>query len=359
MRLAGITILTAAVLVAAAGFVSAAERDVTNSPVPRLSVPVDCQIGATCFLQSHVDLIAGEGAGDFACGLATYDGHKGTDFRVLSNAATTGEGVPVLAAAAGTVRGVRDGMADILLRDAGARKGQLPPSLRGRECGNGLVLDHGGGWETQYCHLKQGSVLVRKGQPIRAGERLGSVGYSGKADFAHLHFEVRKDGQTVDPFVGPAAVGQNHEAARCDGHARRSGTPMQSTLWDDEAAGQMVYRTGVILSAGFSGRTLDSADLERDHVVELPNPDSKALIFLVRAMNLEKGDRIRLRVTGPDGFSVRSEGDRVDRAKAIWMAYAGKRLKGVRWAPGTYTGEGDIVRDNRVVSSRRVVFQLR
>ncbi len=104
------------------------------SDAPRLSLPIDCQPGVTCFLQSHVDAVEGPESGDFRCGSATYDGHKGVDFRVLSVAAAR-QGVAVLASADGVVKGGRDGMADEIA-SAATRAG-----IGGRECGNGVVVD--------------------------------------------------------------------------------------------------------------------------------------------------------------------------------------------------------------------------
>lgn len=115
---------------------------------PQLALPLNCDPHRTCYIQNYVDLDSGSGVRDFACGAATYDGHSGVDFRVLSAGATS-PGVPVLAAADGVVKGHRDGVADIFNRDNKAA------DVKGRECGNGVVIDHGGGWETQYCHLKQ------------------------------------------------------------------------------------------------------------------------------------------------------------------------------------------------------------
>ena len=50
----------------------------------KLSFPMACELGKSCFVQSYVDLDETAGEQDFACGSATYDGHDGTDFRVLS-----------------------------------------------------------------------------------------------------------------------------------------------------------------------------------------------------------------------------------------------------------------------------------
>ena len=119
----------------------------------RLVQPIDCSLGTDCVIQQYVDHDAGPSASDFRCGPQSYDGHKGTDFRLLDES-DLGDEVAVLAAAAGTVTGLRDGMADHLQSWPNA------PDITGRECGNGLVIDHGNGWETQYCHLAQGSLAV-------------------------------------------------------------------------------------------------------------------------------------------------------------------------------------------------------
>ena len=58
-----------------------------------------------------------------------------------------------------------------------------------------MLIDHGGGWRTQYCHMRQGSVRVRKGDRVRDRQRLGTIGLSGKTEFPHLHLSVRFRGK--------------------------------------------------------------------------------------------------------------------------------------------------------------------
>ncbi len=60
-----------------------------------------------------------------------------------------------------------------------------------------LVIDHGDGLETFYAHL--GNVVVEEGDRVRAGQTIATVGMSGKTTGPHLHFEVRRAGQPVDP----------------------------------------------------------------------------------------------------------------------------------------------------------------
>ncbi len=78
-----------------------------------LQQPIDCVLGQTCYVQQFLDHISGAGVSDFRCSSMSYNGHKGTDFGLIS-LVQQAEGVNVLAAADGIVRGLRDGMDDIL-----------------------------------------------------------------------------------------------------------------------------------------------------------------------------------------------------------------------------------------------------
>lgn len=69
--------------------------------------------------------------------------------------------------------------------------------------GNVVLIVHPNGWVTLYGH--QDRITVQPGWRVRRGERIGFVGATGRADGPHLHFELRVDGEPVDPvphFVG-------------------------------------------------------------------------------------------------------------------------------------------------------------
>ncbi|GAB7078993.1 peptidoglycan DD-metalloendopeptidase family protein [Megalodesulfovibrio paquesii] len=68
----------------------------------------------------------------------------------------------------------------------------------GGQYGNTVVLEHTGGWRTFYGHAKDLNVKV--GQKVQAGERIASVGQSGRATGPHLHFEIRQGGLAWDPL---------------------------------------------------------------------------------------------------------------------------------------------------------------
>jgi murein DD-endopeptidase MepM/ murein hydrolase activator NlpD len=63
--------------------------------------------------------------------------------------------------------------------------------------GNLIVIKHANGVETRYAHLSATS--VKEGEQVQAGQPIGAVGTTGYSTGPHLHFEVRKDGQTFDP----------------------------------------------------------------------------------------------------------------------------------------------------------------
>lgn len=68
-------------------------------------------------------------------------------------------------------------------------------STRGQ--GNVVEITHKGGYMTRYAHLSW--IVVSKGQPIRKGKPIGSVGITGNTLVPHLHYEVLKDGVVLDP----------------------------------------------------------------------------------------------------------------------------------------------------------------
>ena len=60
-----------------------------------------------------------------------------------------------------------------------------------------VEIDHGNGLATRYAHASQ--LLVRAGEVVVPGDRIAMVGSTGRSTGAHLHFEVLRSGDHVDP----------------------------------------------------------------------------------------------------------------------------------------------------------------
>lgn len=297
-----------------------------------LGLPIDCDMETTCRIQQYVDRDPGPGFTDFRCGMLSYDGHKGTDFAVPT-LADMERGVDVLASADGVVGGVRDGMADVAFTP------EREAALDGRDCGNGVAIVHDGGWVTQYCHMRRGSVQVRKGDRVKQGSVLGQVGLSGRSQFPHVHLSVRRDNAVVDPFAATAVEGCGGEAV---------------SLWQDTPA----YMPGGLIMAGFSDSIppYDAVQAGTAAQTELP-PDAPALVVFLYAFGGRKGDRLELEIQGPSG-QMFQQSLVLDKDQALFFRAGGKRLAGPEWPMGDYQGTVRMFRDETLLGQRQARLQV-
>lgn len=301
----------------------------------QLRLPVDCRLGVTCFIQNWIDLDPGPGRADPACGPLAYDGHDGIDLRVPMRAQRAG--VEVRAPAAGIVRAVRDGEPDGVFRTTG----RSPPSERA--CGNGLVIDHGAGLETQLCHLQRGSITVRSGQILTAGQTVGRIGLSGASEFPHVHISVRRDGQKVDPFTN---------APLSRGACRAGRSRLDQGLW----AKAPDYIGTAIIDVGFSEVTPTQASRADDAPPASGSRIAPALIAWTIVMGPRNGDETTLRLLTPDGAILTENRVPHVRDQAQYALFVGKRRPGSAWPSGDYRAEV-VVRRSGAVISRRVEVQ--
>lgn len=302
-----------------------------------LAFPVACRIGQSCLIQKLFDHDPGPGRRDYRCGTLTTDGHDGTDIR-LRTMADMRAGYAVLASQAGTVLRMRDGEPDISI----ARRADFD----GKEAGNAVVIDHGGGWETQYSHLRRGSVRVRPGQRVAAGEAIGLIGLSGNSEFPHLHFAVRYKGAAVDPFVGAVPFAP----CRPDGPV--------SGLWSPAAAHGLGYVPTAAITAGLASEVPPRAVYDRD-LPPAPADDDGALILWVDAIGVRAGDRQEFSIAGPDGRIVHSQRSEVARGGLSWFAYSGKRAPAGGWRKGRYVGRYMVRRGPEVVAQIEAGREIR
>lgn len=106
--------------------------------------------------------------GEYVSGDGRVMNHDGIDL-------VADKGTPVLAAADGSVR----------------ESGYEPRH------GNYVIIDHEGGYSTVYGCLQE--ILTEAGAEVKAGDQIGTVGSTGLSTGPHLHFELRSDGEAVDP----------------------------------------------------------------------------------------------------------------------------------------------------------------
>jgi murein DD-endopeptidase len=306
---------------------------------PSFLFPVSCTYGEDCWPVNYVDVDPADGvATDFKCRRKTYDTHKGTDF-ALSSVSQMRGGVDVLAAAAGQVLRVRDGESDDLkspeeLEDIRANN---------KDCGNGVLLDHGDGLQTIYCHLKNGSVTVKPKQKVKAGQKIAQVGMSGRAEFPHVHFGVLWEGGVVDPFTGvlnTKGCGQ-----------------MKRNMW---LVGLPVsYEEVVIFDGGFRAQVPDFEGIKRgsdENPIALP-VRSAAFVFWAGFYNVEEGDEVVMQILDPDGAVFHARKETVAQTRARQYYFAGRKIGHVQLRPGIYKGIVEIMRGDDI--SRREEFSVR
>jgi murein DD-endopeptidase MepM/ murein hydrolase activator NlpD len=142
------------------------------------------------YLANTVDLDAGAGLRDPWCGARTYDGHTGEDV-VIRSFREQRLGVPVFAAIDGQVTQVQEGQ-----KDTNYGTQTLPWD-------NHVQISSGHDQMAIYGHLRRGSVRVKVGDWVVAGQQLGLTGSSGNSSWPHLHFTLIVDDQPTDLWSGP------------------------------------------------------------------------------------------------------------------------------------------------------------
>jgi len=93
-----------------------------------------------------------------------------------------------------------------------ANKGKVITSGYNTAYGNYVVIDHGGGVATLYAHMTKR--LVAAGDTVKQGDKIGTVGSTGYSTGPHLHFEIIKDGDYIDPITQYAGFRIVHKDGR-------------------------------------------------------------------------------------------------------------------------------------------------
>lgn len=281
--------------------------------------PANCTPGTDCWVINHMDHDpAPRSIADYNCGGLTYDGHDGTDIGIADRSVQ----VDVLAAADGVVKKTRNDQRD----HDGGRQNTEPSRLTRTECGNTVLLEHGNGWRSFYCHMREGSVTVQEGQTVSKGEKLGEIGQSGLADFPHVHLEILKGKDSIDPFSG-------------DGLNDACGTG-GAGLWDTPVG----YDPVMLYASGFATAT----PVYETMVKQVQSPQHIAsnapfLFFWFLGIGAEAGDKMRLEIREPSGRLIAQSDALQPRRQIRMMRYVGIPNK-ARLRKGLYRGSALLVR---------------
>jgi len=76
--------------------------------------------------------------------------------------------------------------------------GKVIRSQRSATFGNVVYIDHGYGYRTIYAHMSK--IKAKRGQNVKRGDLIGYVGNTGRSVSAHLHYEVHKNGRSLNPI---------------------------------------------------------------------------------------------------------------------------------------------------------------
>lgn len=299
--------------------------------VPVFGLPLACTPGVDCWVMNYLDMgPADDGkATDPFCGTRTYDGNKGTGFALADKKALQ-KIVPVLAAREGTVERLRDGEPD-----RGAPTDVQLKEIKDaqKECGNAILLDHGDGVQTIYCHIKNGSFKVKVGDRVKEGDVIAAVGMSGYTKFPQLHFGISWNGAVVDPFTGLPST-ENCGSAK-------------HPLWKDPA--KIPYEPVALYAAGFSTQSpsfdmIDNGDGASPGSLSVTSP---LLSFWTAIFGVQDGDLIVLEITAPDGtsFSRRVVEQKGTHTRQLY--YTGRQLGQGTWMPGLYKGRATLTRTDK------------
>lgn len=303
----------------------------------KLAWPLACKPNTECFISSYPDLQIGtnpSGAQEYRCGSRTRDGFKGVEFS-FNSYQTALNNQKVLAAAPGRVVYVKNDLAD-------AANGR---DVRRHPCGNEVRIMHSSGYQTRYCHLREGSALVYPGQAVNAGHALAMVGYSGEVQHPRLVMYTEQDGHLLDPFTGRALNTPNDCFSSRD-----------KSLWSPDIA----YPDVLVMDAAFSNYLPTQEDIDNGvGKTAQVSADSHHLVAWVHVFGLKRNDHEVLEIRDPAG-KVWKELNRYSQFDASeWLTFVQGARAEKPLAKGKWTAYYRLTRDGRTLVERTLELQVK
>ncbi|RWN59447.1 M23 family metallopeptidase [Mesorhizobium sp.] len=152
---------------------------------------------------------------------------------------------------------------------AAAFDGEIVFQGDGSGYGNLVKISHGDGSETRYAHMQKFADKAGVGAKVKAGDIIGYIGTTGLSTGPHLHFELYRNGQAIDPLGTVTAVATDASAVETlterivqveSGGKARAKNPLSSAT----GAGQFITKTWIRMMNTYRpelARTLSTADL--------------------------------------------------------------------------------------------------
>ncbi len=275
-------------------FLCAGQTTKVKIPTVRLGFPLKCTIGKDCWILAYPDVDNSKKWKDYKGGTRTYNTHKGTDF-VIKNQKRMNYRVPVVAAAHGRVLGTRDGLKDINVKKIDKK------SIEKRECGNRVAILHGQGFLTDYCHMLKGSVKVKKGDYVKAGDLLGYVGMSGLTETPHMHFSVQYKNKKIDPFTGKFIEKTKIPA-------------LNRSLWKPEVELKLKYRPVFIYNIGVTAVKPNDVEMQEGNFEQQDIKKNSGYIYIwADTLSIKKGDVLKFVLTDPLGRVIINKKSVIDK----------------------------------------------
>lgn len=297
----------------------------------QLQFPVKCQINKDCWIVNYVDDDPSTNWHDYKNGRETYNGHTGTDI-AIKTLDKMKQGIDVVAGASGVVVQTRDGMPDknALSQDLN--------QLQNIACGNRVAIKHSGGWITDYCHMKNGSIKVKKGDLVATGQKLGEIGLSGLTEFPHLHINVQQGNQIYDPFTG-------HER-----YTKGSITP----LWSPQVLQQLSYKPLVVYNVGISNEIPKLLDIRNEKYKSTKiSAESYMIILWIDLFHVELNDSIDVLVQDPSGTKFIKQHIVIDKSNAKRLLYLGRKSHQNVFTKGIYKVQISFKRPNANINDNK------
>jgi murein DD-endopeptidase MepM/ murein hydrolase activator NlpD len=160
-------------------------------------------------------------------------------------------------------------------------------------------------------------MTVRPGMQVRKGERIGSIGSSGLAEFPHVHLSVRLNGKLVEPLTGKALGNEAHVCGDLSGN-----------MFDSASKQALVQPTVAILDVGVANAPPELSDLVRTGGPPLATARGDSTVAWLWAINVDEGSRFRIRLVGPGEVTlIDHTTNALPRRKANYLAYVGRKVK--------------------------------